>query len=379
MSNQIYSTGLTKVNDTFLPMIENQLVSNGINMDQYSKQCVMNALSSINAVLDSNGITVNDPQLDRNNLTTILLNVAALKLNAAASPKEVYFQIRNVKVKGSDGKEIWKKQIEMGIEGDGNDAILSRFGRNVKQVRPYWLVREGDDFEYPTYNGLEMTPPKWTPKGNGNVIRVVYPVIFQDDSIQYFIGEREDVARNLIAHINNNLMNETFGLLPPGKKRYEATPEQAKQISQKKAEILKRANELGLNALDDQELQQWISPAWTDPQSRESMIIRKIRNNIVKKIPKDFGNAFVELMHDQATDEEYKVVREEIAERANREPIDITPTPPIQAGEGEPAKEHDEVGSRDQEPTLTPAAEAKPPANEKTASKDKTAAADDDF
>lgn len=325
MSNQTYSTGLTKVNDTFLPMIENQLVSNGINMDQYSKQCVMNALSSINAVLDSNGITINNPDLDKNNLTTILLNVAALKLNAAASPREVYFQIRNVKVK-SEGKDIWKKQIEMGIEGDGNDAILSRFGRNVAQVRPYWLVREGDEFEYPSYNGLEMTPPKWTPKGKGPVVRIVYPIIFKDNSIQYFIGEREDVARNLIAHINNNLMNETFGLLPAGKKRYDATPEQAKKIAEKKSEVLKKAAGLGLEALDDPELQQWISPAWTEHQSREAMIIRKIRNNIVKKIPKDFGNAFIELVHDRtSSDAEYTAVREEIAERANREPIDIKP------------------------------------------------------
>ncbi|MFD1953776.1 hypothetical protein ACFSL6_17490 [Paenibacillus thailandensis] len=320
MSNQTYSTGLTKVNDTFLPMIENQLVSNGINMDQYSKQCVMNALSSITAALDAKGITMSDPNLDRNNLTTILLNVAALKLNAAASPREVFFQVRNVKVK-VDNKEVWKKQIEMGIEGDGNDAILSRFGRNVEQVRPYWAVREGDDFEYPTFNGLEMTPPKWTPRGKGPVVRIVYPIIFKDKSIQYFIGERDDVVKNLIAHINNNLMNETFGICED---RFKATAEQKKKIAEKKAQIMKKAAELGLNALDDVELQQWISPAWSEFQSRESMIIRKIRNNIVKKIPKDFGSAFVEMLHSEATDDSYSAARAEIAENANREPIDVS-------------------------------------------------------
>ena len=38
--------------------------------------------------------------------------------------------------------------------------------------------------------------------------------------------------------------------------------------------------------LDSQEYQSYISPAWKSPQSRESMIVRKMRNNIVKKIPK---------------------------------------------------------------------------------------------
>src|SRR5690606_33896978 len=138
-----FSTALVKVTDLFAPMIERQLTSNGVQMDQYSKQCVINAIGAINAVLDKNGVAWDDPQLDRNNITQILMNVAALKLNAAASPREVYFQLRNVQVKKKvDGKEVteWKKQIEMGIEGDGNDAILARFGRDIAKVGQFWLV-----------------------------------------------------------------------------------------------------------------------------------------------------------------------------------------------------------------------------------------------
>ncbi|WP_231571663.1 hypothetical protein [Gordoniibacillus kamchatkensis] len=325
------STGLTKVNDAFLPMIEQQLVGNGINMDGYSRQCVMAALSAMNAVLDSKGLSWNDPQLDRNNVTQTLLTVAALKLNAAASPREVFFQLRNVQIKSKDehGKEItvWKKQIEMGIEGDGNDAILARFGRNVKEVRQFWLIRDGDDWEYPQFNGLEMTPPKWTPKGRGEVVRVVYPIIrmFGDrEIIEYYISERDDVTKNLIAHINNNLMNETFGIVG---KRYDATPDQKKKIDAKKAEILNKAKELGLGALDDPELQKWISPAWTEFQSREAMIIRKMRNNIVKKIPKDFGNAFIEMIHSEATDDSMAAARREVEQNANKEVIDVQSNP----------------------------------------------------
>jgi hypothetical protein len=321
-----YSTALTKISNTFFPMIEKQLSGNGINMDHYAKQCVMGAISSINAVLDSKGVSWQDPQLDKSNVTQTLLTVAALKLNAAANPREVYFQMRNSK-KTVDKKDVWIKQIELGIEGDGNDAILSNFGRGVKEVHQYWLVRSDDKFEYPKYRGLEMSPPEWEPTGRGEVVRVVYPITKSSGQVEYYIAEREDVSKNLIAHINNNLMNETFGI---AKSRFDATTDQKKQIDEKKREILNKIKDFGLKALDEIEIQQYISPAWKDPQSRESMIIRKMRNNIVKKIPKDFGNAFVEMTYSEADDDSIARIRKEINENANQELIDID-TKPIQS------------------------------------------------
>ncbi len=319
-----YSTALTKISNTFFPMIENQLTGNGLNMDHYSKQCVMSAISSINAVLDSKGVSWQDPQLDKSNVTQTLLTVASLKLNSAANPREVYFQMRNSKKK-VDGKDVWIKQIEMGIEGDGNDAILSNFGRGVKDVHQYWLVRSEDMFVYPTYRGIEMDPPQWQPKGKGEVVRVVYPITKNNGQTEYHIAEREDVSKNLIAHINNNLMNETFGI---AKDRYSATVEQKKQIDTKKREILNKVKELGLASLDEETVQQYISPAWKDPQSRESMIIRKMRNNVVKKIPKDFGNAFVEMTYSEAEDESYAQHRREVNDNANQELLDFEPIAP---------------------------------------------------
>ncbi|WP_036634643.1 hypothetical protein [Paenibacillus massiliensis] len=316
-----YSTTLTKVNDNYFPMIERQLVGNGIKMDEYAKSCVLNAISAINTALDAKGINWNDEQLDKSNITQILLQTASLKLNAAASPREVYFQVRNTKVKVG-GQDVWKKSIEMGIEGDGNDAILARFGRDVKKVGQFWLVRSEDTFTYPVYTGFDVQPPTWQPTGKGDVVKIVYPIMKKDGTIEFHIAERDDVARNLIAHMNNNMMNETFGVCAD---RFKANAEQKKQIAAKKSEILQKAKSLGLGALDDPELQQYISPAWSEPQSRESMLIRKMRNNVVKKIPKDFGNALVELSYTEATDESYSEVQREIAEHANTEPIDVTP------------------------------------------------------
>jgi hypothetical protein len=330
MSNQLatqsdFQTGLSKISNTFFPMIEKQLSGNGIVMDHYQKQCVMNAISAINSVLDVKGIKWNDPTLDKNNVTQILLSVAALKLNSSASPREVYFQTRNVKL-NKDGKDEWVKQIEMGIEGDGNDAILSNFGRGVEEVHQFWLVRSGDHFEYPRFKGIEMTPPEWAPTGKGEVIRVVYPITKNSGKVEYYIGERDDVVKNLIAHVKNNLMNETFGI---AESRFKATAAQKKQIDAKKKEVVKKIEELGLKALDDETIESYISPAWKDPQSRETMIIRKMRNNIVKKIPKDFGNAFIEMKYDETEDESYARIRKEINENANQELLDIEPEPTV--------------------------------------------------
>ena len=314
--NTEYKTTLAKINDIYFPMIVQQLENNKIEFSQYAKSCTINAISAINNVLDAQGISWNDSQLDRSTVTQILLSVATLQLNPAASPREVYFQIRNVSIKGTDGKQTWKKKIEMGIEGDGFDSLLSRFGRNVKTVQPFWLVREEDSFAYPSFNGLDMTPPQWTPKGKGKVVRVVYPIIYKDNTVNYHIAERDDVKKNLIAHISNNMMNETFGICAD---RYKADEEQKKQIAEKKKEILTKAKALELDALlDCADFDAYISPAWKE--NSEAMIIRKMRNNIAKKIPKDFSSSLEAEMYNINSDETYKAHNVEMLE-AGEQPL----------------------------------------------------------
>lgn len=329
---QEFNTYLAKVSDSYMPMITRQLEDNNIVFSEYSKKCVLNAIASINQVLDAKGIKWDNPQLDKSNLTQTLLTIASLELNPAANPRECYFQLRNVKkeVIGQDGKPqtVWSKVVEFGIEGDGNDAILARFGRDVKKVYPYWLVRADDDFEYPQYVGISVTPPKWIPRGTGEVVRIVYPVLHTDNTIHYYIGERADVAKNLMAHINNNLMNETFGIC---KDRYKATAAELDKIAAKKAEIKKVAKELGLKAIEHPEVSKYISPSWKEEFSSETMIIRKMRNNIVKKIPKDFGSSFAKEFYTEATNDEYRVAKADIIEHTGS--IEISPLGDYEAAE----------------------------------------------
>lgn len=317
MTNQtpaVFKSQLAKINDTYMPQIETQLHGNGIRMTEYQRTCVINSISSINEMLVKEGIGMRD--IDQSNLTQTLMHVAALQLNATATPREVYFIKRNQKVKGGDAIQV----IEMGIEGDGNDAILSRFGRNVKQVHRHWEVREDDGFTYPGYSGLTVTPPSWSPKGTGKVVRVVYPIEFNDGQVEFYIAEREDVKANLLAHMYNNLMWDN------------------KKVD-KKAKIKEFAETHTLDEiLDNEEMQTLgnISPAWKEPQSRESMIIRKMRNRIVKKIPKDFSNAYIQQVVDDIEDDfqtrqlnrkEVEII-EEIEQNANSEVLD--PTPPVE-------------------------------------------------
>jgi hypothetical protein len=312
------STKLSQLSDRYMSTVTKQFEAAGIQLDDYSRQCGIHAIAAINALVERSGADW-QKDIDTSNMQTILETVAGLKLNAFAQPREVYFILRN-ESKKVDGRDVWVKKIEYGIEGDGNDAILRNYGVDVKKVYPHWIVRSGDVFEYPKHRGMELTPPYWEETGVGEVVHVVYPIQNTDGVVEYRIGERSDVKANLLAHIRNNLMNETFGIC---ESRYKANAEQKKKIDEKKDVLLKKAKELEFGALTDKDLEPYISPAWLD--STEAMIVRKIRNNIVKKYPKDFSNAYIQDVYETATDDTYRAVKAEIAEHAGKEVIDITP------------------------------------------------------
>ena len=96
---KVYETRLAKANNTYLGMIENQLDNHKIQLSGYGKNCVINAIAAINELLSAQGLDFSSPDLDSSTLTTALLSVATLELNAKASNREVYFLLRNKSVK----------------------------------------------------------------------------------------------------------------------------------------------------------------------------------------------------------------------------------------------------------------------------------------
>lgn len=310
---QEFTTGLSQWTNTITGLVSRDFEQNGVKYDEYSKQCAMNAMGAIFQLVQ------NDDKADMGNLNTsnlreVVAQCASLKLNASAMPREVYFQLRNKQIGGQ-----WCKVVEMGIEGDGNDSLLRQFGNNIDTVYPVWLVKEGDDFTYPRRRGIEIEPAEWTPKGlSDKTVRVVYPVKLKDGTIDYLIAEREPVRTNLIAHIRNNLLNETFGIC---ENRYKATPKQKEQIRAKKEEVLSAVREC--ETLEDilrcEAAKPYISAAWLD--TPEAMIVRKMRNNAIKKFPKNLNSmASSSLLQ---LDETYKASREEITENENSQEFTV--------------------------------------------------------
>lgn len=302
-----FTTSLSQWSNEITGLIARDYEACGVQFDDYSKKCALEAMTSIYTLV-KNDPKVNMGNLDTSNLRGIVEHCASLKLNASAYPRECYFQLRNVNVGGE-----WQKVVEMGIEGAGYDSLLANYGKDVAQVYPYWVIKDGDTYIPPKHKGLEITPPEWEENGlSDKAIKVVYPVKLTDGTVTYLSADRNSVKVNLLAHVKQNMMNETFGLCAD---RYKATEKQKADIKAKKEEIL---NALRACATVDDMLacevaRPFISGAWLD--TPESMIQRKMCNNATRKFPKNYDpmarQAQIEM------DDVYQQTQAEIIENAN--------------------------------------------------------------
>lgn len=302
-----FTTALSRWSNEITGLIAKDYEACGVIFDEYSRKCAMEAVGSIYNLVKNDG-KANMNSLDTSNLRGIVENCAGLKLNPSAYPRECYFQLRNVK-RGNE----WVKVVEMGIEGAGYDSLLSHYGKDVEQVYPYWVVKEGDTYIPPKHKGLELTPPEWEENGlSDKAVRVVYPVKLTDGTVTYLTADRASVKVNLLAHVKQNMMNATFGICAD---RYKATDKQKEEIKAKKDEILNalRACSTVDDMLDCEIAKQFISGAWLD--TPESMIQRKMCNNATRKYPKNYDQmarqAQIEL------DDTYRQTQDDVAESAN--------------------------------------------------------------
>lgn len=310
-----FTTSLSEWSNAMTGLIIEDYKSCGMKMDDYSKECAMEAMTSIYNLVKNDPKISGMGNLDTSNLRGIVKRCASLKLNASAYPRECYFQLRNVKV-GTDpqtGKDVWQKQVEMGIEGSGYDSLLANYGKDVKQVYPYWVIKEGDVYIPPKHKGLTVTEPEWEEKFlSDKAVRVVYPVKLNDGNITYLSADRDSVKINLMAHVKQNLMNVTFGICAD---RYKATEKQKSEIKAKKEEILNalRSCKTVDEMLKCEIARPYISGAWLD--TPESMIVRKMCNNATKKYPKNYDPMARQAQMEM--DEVYQISKSEIEENAN--------------------------------------------------------------
>ena len=275
-------TALGKAQKAFYEEISNSLASVELKLDNEQTSCIYSALSAMVARCREKKLTLNE--IDKSNIKEILERVALLRINLTAVPAQGYLIIRGP---GKDAPPGSLSTFEFNIMSDGHDALARKFGVGIKKIYPFWAVREGDGFTYPAFTGIEVSPPTWSPKGyTGKVIRVVYPVEYEDGSVVYHIAERDGVITNLQAHILNNIRWE----------KNQQTVEQVRNaINDRPVEAI----------LDDPALAKWISPAWREPHSREAMIQRKMRINALRPIQLDFGSAYAQEAYNE-TVMEYK-------------------------------------------------------------------------
>lgn len=331
-----FTTALSQWSNEITGLIARDYEACGVKFDDYSKQCALEAMTAIFNLVKNSPKLKDMNSLDTSNLRGIVERCASLKLNANAYPRECYFQLRNVKVGDS-----WQQIVEMGIEGAGYDSLLANYGKDVDRVYPYWVVKEGDEYIPPKHRGLEVTPPEWEEKGlSERAVKVVYPVKLTDGTVTYLTAEREGVRVNLLAHVKQNMMNETFGVCAD---RYKATDKQQAEIKEKKEEVLKALRDC--ETVDDmlkcEIARKFISGAWLD--TPESMIQRKMCNNATRKFPKNYDPMARQAQLEM--DEVYQEVQEEIEVNANSVPfeaIEESPAPltmpKAQAKEKEPVK-----------------------------------------
>ena len=259
-------------------------ISNGLakivgKCDQEQITCGYNILNAVNETLAKDGLTHNSPEVDKESINNAIKFAMVYRLNT--DNKELFVSTRRINVNG-----VWKKKIEVKAQYKGTLKILQKYGVGVKKVHTVWVVREGDDFTYPSFKGIEMTPPSWQPKGySGKILRVVVPVQYEDGYVDYCIAERESVATNIKAQIKQTLLG------------YKDENE--------KARVLTLMQDMTLDQLlSNETLKKYINDTYIGVMSDE-MIITKLTINAIKRVQVDYGNAFARELMESTYDNAY--------------------------------------------------------------------------
>lgn len=258
-------------------------IGSGLNdivgsMTNYQALCGYNMLNAISVQLAKEGKHFKSPGIDTESINNAIKFAIVYQLNI--ENKEVFVIMRNEKRKDSKGKDYYIKVADYKPQYKGTLKIVSAYGKDVAQVYPEWIVREGDEFEYQTFKGVEVIPPMWKPHGtDGKILRVVVPIRYKNGFIDYRVAERESVATNIKAQIKQNVMYD-----------------------QKKEEILAKIQNMTLDQLlNDATLKKYVNETYTGI-SQEEMIITKLVINAVKRVQIDYQSALARELNEKTFD-----------------------------------------------------------------------------
>lgn len=304
--SEIALTGGLAIQERLLAELDKANQEFGADFTKYGRTCAVNCIAGIMTFCKGNGIEM--AQIDPTLLRLQVQNIGYTELNYASIPSEIYFDLRKtgqkVKVK-KNGEEVELETYSLVIkpQGAGNEKLVRKYGVGLKKgsgLHNAILIREGDEFIMPQFNGIEMTPPRYIPQlknANNKIIAVVYPAEKEDGSVEYLMATRESVKANIIAQIRQNtlyaFMKETEYKGRDGKtyKKKEVDKEARDNFYD---ELNKKAEGMTLDEmLADEEILKYVNPTYTSGGSKEQMILRKMKNNALKNYPKEYDNSYI--------------------------------------------------------------------------------------
>ena len=291
--NEVALSGGLAIQEKLLSELDKANQEFGADFTPYGRTCAINCIAGIVSFTKANGIDIQ--KIDPTLLRLQVQNVGYTELNYASIPSEIYFDLR--KTTSSDGKETYSIAIKP--QGAGNEKLVRKYGVGLKKgsgLHNAILIREGDEFIMPQFNGMEMTPPIYKPQlknANNKVVAVVYPAEKEDGSVEYLIATRDSVKANIIAQIRQNTLyafKETY--MGKNGKEYERVDKEARDKFYD--ELNKKSEGMTLDEmLADEEILKYVNPTYTSGGSKEQMILRKMKNNALKNYPKEYDNTFI--------------------------------------------------------------------------------------
>lgn len=270
VTTQVKTVSMMSAQKSYISSISKGMTDIIGNTNDYQRLCGYNILNQINLALAREGLNHLSPNVDKESINNAIKFAMIYALNT--DNKEVFAIVRNEKRNGS-----CIKVVEVKPQYKGTLKIISEYGKDVECVYPEWIVREGDDFTYQTFKGVDVVPPTWIPKScDGKVLRVIVPIKRKNGFIDYRIAERESVATNIKAQIKQSVMS-----------------------NENKEKIISLMKDMTLDELlSNVELKKYVNETYTGI-SQEEMIITKLVLNAVKRVAIDYKNAFArELMED---------------------------------------------------------------------------------
>lgn len=287
---EIALTGGLAIQQRLLDELDKANQEFGANFTPYGKTCAINCIAGVVSFCKANGIEMT--KIDPTLLRLQVQNVGFTELNYASIPSEIYFDLR-------ENKKTGVYSIVIKPQGAGNEKLVRKYGVGLKKgsgLHNAILIRDGDEFIMPQFNGMTMTPPIYKPQlknANNKVVAVVYPAEKEDGSVEYLIATRDSVKANIIAQIRQNtlyaFMEEYTG---KNGQKYERVNKEARDKFYD--ELNKKAEGMTLDEmLADEEILKYVNPTYTSGGSKEQMILRKMKNNALKNYPKEYDNSYV--------------------------------------------------------------------------------------